>query len=206
MDNSKHGFEKASASGSDRKISPDYIKNRFIELYKEHGLDFYRQLHEFSGLIKEAFPDWKRYLLYHQAIGSTPSADLETVEDDFPGDYSIYNFFAAEQKGRQAIINRIKAVKIRNLINSLFSEINSSSAEEKNERLKLIFDFETALLKKYPDAEKYISFNYLNGGSKVVSIDFFTHYDFTGNYSIENFLKVSWPNKKLMLEAIIKNE
>ena len=42
--------------------------------------------------LRDKYPNYPKYRVYHIISGSTPSPDLEVLEDDFPGEDSIEVF------------------------------------------------------------------------------------------------------------------
>lgn len=58
---------------------------------REERIERVRQVTVFAGTLKEKYPDFQRWRVYHALIGSTPGTS-NLIEGDFPGEDSVVNF------------------------------------------------------------------------------------------------------------------
>lgn len=75
------------------------MKNQFRQVYKSKDLlEKHAQIVDFIGGVKQKFPkDYQKYAAFHIAAGSTPGSlswsEFPSNKIDFPGKYSVENFF-----------------------------------------------------------------------------------------------------------------
>ena len=80
-------FEKESGQ---KEINIKELKDKWNEAYKKDALGTHEKIIEFAEKIKNKYPDYQDYMLYHLLIGSIPKSKLPKF--DFPGEDSVEKF------------------------------------------------------------------------------------------------------------------
>ena len=73
-----------------KEINIKRLKDKRGEAYKKDMFGTHEKIIEFTERIKDKYPDYRDYELYHLLIGSTPGGKLPKF--DFPGENSIEKF------------------------------------------------------------------------------------------------------------------
>lgn len=79
----------AGAEKSSLKKALDFLHE---DLTVEKIVNLQDDIFFFAQKLREKYPNFKNYTVYHTLIGSTIPAGVETVKEDFPGEDSVEDF------------------------------------------------------------------------------------------------------------------